>query len=66
MFLLVVYVQVTGYGNELSNVYNRYSVDGWHNKPMLITETSALYIPSISDGNTNLEIKEAWWTQVGL
>ena len=55
---------MTGYGNQLSNLYGRYSADGVHNKPMVITETSALYIPSNPIGNTDLQIKQAWWSQV--
>lgn len=55
---------MTGYGSPLSNVYQRYCIDGVHNKPMVVTETSALYLPNNKVGNTDLEIKSAWWEQV--
>jgi len=35
-----------------------------HNKPMAISETSALYNASRSDGASNLDIKSAWWQQL--
>lgn len=57
--------QINNYNVANSSLYSRFSADGVHNKPMIITETSALYIPSNSVGNSNYEIKSSWWEQVG-
>ena len=58
--------QIDNYGSAATSLYGRFSADGVHNKPMIITETSALYIPAVGVGNTNAEIKSAWWQQVRL
>ncbi|KAK9786491.1 hypothetical protein WJX73_000886 [Symbiochloris irregularis] len=55
--------RINDYNVANSSLYSRFSADGVHNKPMIITETSALYIPSNPDGNTNYQIKSAWWQQ---
>ena len=56
------WLQFTGDG--LNNFYSRFCNDSTHNKPMVITETSAMYNPSNSQGSTNLAIKQNWWQQV--
>ena len=55
-------LQFTGSG--LSNFYGRFCNDSTHNKPMVITETSAMYNPSNTAGSTDLAIKQNWWQQV--
>lgn len=36
-----------------------------HKKPMVIAETAAEYLPSGQGGASELDIKSAWWKQVG-
>lgn len=55
-------LQFTGSG--LNNFYSRFCNDTTHNKPMVITETSAMYNPSNPQGSTNFAIKQNWWQQV--
>lgn len=55
-------MQFTGQG--LTNFYGRFCNDSTHNKPMVITETSAMYNPSNSAGSTDFAIKQNWWQQV--
>jgi hypothetical protein len=53
-------------GTGLNDFYGRFSSDTVHMKPMVITETSAMYNPSntATPGNTNFDIKQVWWQQV--
>ena len=62
--LLRQQVQVTGDGTAINNLYGRFCQDGVHDKPMVITETSAFWLPSITVGVSDLQIKSAWWEQV--
>lgn len=55
-------VQFTGSGN--TDFYGRFCNDKVHNKPMVITETSAMYNPSNANGQTDYQIKSNWWQQV--
>ena len=56
-------MQVTGDGTAINNLYGRFCQDGTHNKPMVITETSAFWLPSITVGVSNLQLKSTWWQQ---
>jgi hypothetical protein len=47
---------------QIPNFYASYSVA--KRKPFMITETSALYLPQVKTGATQLQIKQAWWRQV--
>lgn len=46
----------------LPNFYDAFAVG--HNKPMAISETSALFNTGRSDGAGNFDIKSAWWSQL--
>ena len=59
---ILLLLQFTGSG--LNNFYGRFCNDSTHNKPMVITETSAMYNPSNTAGSTDLAIKQNWWQQV--
>ena len=59
-------MQVTGAGTAINNLYGRFCQDGVHNKPMVITETSAFWLPSITEGVSDLQIKSTWWQQVRM
>ena len=56
-------MQVTGDGTAINNLYGRFCQDGSHNKPMVITETSAFWLPSITIGVSDLQLKSTWWQQ---
>jgi hypothetical protein len=55
------YAGTNGDERAVPDFYNVYAVG--HNKPMAITETSALY-NTTSSGDSELEIKQRWWRQV--
>ena len=57
-------MQITGESTQINDLYGRFSADGVHDKPMVITETSAMWLPSITVGVSDLQIKQTWWTQV--
>lgn len=58
-------LQLTGAGLKgPGNLYKRYSADKVHKKPLVVAETAAMYLPSVVDGSSELEIKSAWWKQV--
>ena len=57
-----IFLQFTGAG--LSNFYGRFCNDSVHDKPMIITETSAEYVPSNANGESDFQIKSNWWQQV--
>lgn len=65
-FVTSVCAQFTGNGSSppVPNFYQSYASDGVHNKPMVITETSAMYNPSNTAGQTDYTIKSNWWQQV--
>jgi hypothetical protein len=56
------YNGASGDDRGLPNFYNIYSEV--HGKPMAIPETAALYNTSIDTGDSELDIKRAWWRQV--
>lgn len=62
----VGFLQFTGAGTTPPgvNFYESYCEDGTHNKPMVITETSAMYNPSNPGGQSDFSIKSNWWQQV--
>jgi hypothetical protein len=47
---------------QVPDFYADYSVAD--HKPFMIAETSALYLPQLETGATDLQIKEGWWNQV--
>ena len=51
------------YQGTTPNFYARYCVDGVHNKPMAIPETSAFYNTE-QPGPGEFNLKQAWWQQV--
>jgi len=54
-----------GKGDEtpVTDFYARYCADGVRNKPMAIPETAAFFSPH-HGGESEFEIKQAWWRQV--
>ena len=52
----------SGDWRSIPNFYARYAVAD--HKPFMIAETSALYLPEVKSGASDLAIKRAWWRQV--
>lgn len=55
--------QITGLNAPATDFYKGYCTSAAHNKPMAITETSALYNTQ-QGGASEYDIKTAWWKQV--
>ena len=62
MISFLIPLQFTGVGN--ADFYGRFCSDSTHQKPMVITETSAMYNPSNPSGQSDFQIKSIWWQQV--
>ena len=57
-------LQLKAPGVRHGNLYERFSGDSTHHKPMVIGETAAMYLPEVTDGLSELRIKRTWWEQV--
>ena len=56
--------QVTGNIGNVPNFYARYCNDTVHKKPMVIAETTSMYLPNVKKGDSDYAIKSTWWQQV--
>ena len=64
VLIVAACLQFTGNQGAYPNFYASYCGDGTHKKPLIITETSAMYNPSDSTGSSDYAIKSNWWQQV--
>ena len=55
---------MTGKIGNVPNFYERYCNDTVHKKPMVIAETSSMYLPKVKKGDSDYVIKSNWWQQV--
>ncbi|MDD5199285.1 MAG: glycosyl hydrolase [Terrimicrobiaceae bacterium] len=55
---------LTGYNGAAPNFYTRYCSDLVHHKPLIVPESSALYLAGAPGADTNLAIKQGWWQQL--
>ncbi|MDD4735278.1 MAG: hypothetical protein PHP44_04140, partial [Kiritimatiellae bacterium] len=49
---------------DVRNFYDKYCRDGVHNKPLMISETAALFNADRTDGDSEYDVKSKWWEQL--